>query len=477
MSDVERRLRAFWNGLDEAVRPVEVDEALRERVGEGPVKPLMGRAPRRSRWWPRWAMAAAGFAAVLAFGGVAWLLGAGGGTEPGDHVGSSSVVTTTAAATTTTEAAPVAVWEGIPSTIWARTPPPAAVCPQGAEAQAPGTVDQARPASDLSPAALATDPRLDLPRPDSDVWNNQAAAFDRHAGRVMLIDATGSTWAFDVCSNVWQELNPAVIPAGALGSSSIGGRGHLVYDVDSDRTIAIGEDEVGVYNAASNTWTIRSSLPEYLIGSAGAVYDPVSGLVIVQVLEQGVLAYDVDTDTWSRVGRVLVSHHMVYDPALGLWSPAEPEPDATPLLVGYMADTDQLVFLHGGETGTQLVDPRTGASTPLENPPFGYGAWGEAYYAVGTDTVYMFGENASMCRLDPEAGRWVCADWPGDPSIAHYQGFVARVGDSINGRIILIDGYCCGGFSSDLPEQHSYDVWAIDLETGEWTQLLAPVGE
>jgi hypothetical protein len=453
MRDVTCQLQDYWAEIASGLPEPSLEDALRESVGGGNVRPVQPRRPVRR--WPAWANAAVAFGLALLFGVVTWLLLPYGGNGQFVDEGPSVTTTETPASTIASPAA----WDSILSTTRAKTPPPAAACPEGADPDAPGPADQ--------------------PRPDSDIWNNQAAVFDRHAGRIIHIDPTGATWAFDVCTNTWQELDPAVIPAESRGSTPLSGRAELVYDVDSDRTVAFGDEAVAVYDAAGNTWTVRRKpLTFRHTASAGVVYDPVSGLIVLQVGGRGVVAYDVDTDTWTFVGNLsFCSMHMVYDPDAGLWSPAEPEP-CWPNLVGYASSTDELVFLEGGN---QLVNPRTGARAAIEDPPLApFSYWfpfGRANYAVGADTAYITSASpGEMCRLDAEYRSWTRVDVAADPTIDHYEGFAARVADPINHRIVLIDGYCCGGFSIDLPEQHSYDVWAIDMDTGRWVELLAPPG-
>ncbi len=449
MGDVQRRLREFWKGLDEAVTPVELDEVLRERIGDGPVRPVVTRWPYRPRK-QAWAIAAIGIVAAVALAGTALMLLDSDEAPPVRQEGATVTTATTLPSSTT---APPHTWNPILVTRRAKTPPPAATCPASANPQAPGPPDQARP--------------------DSDVWSNQAAAFDLHTGRVVHLDATGATWTFDVCTNTWQRLDPTVDPAesGPLYTALDDGS-ELVYDVDSDRTVSIGGEAVGVYDAGANTWTLRIKPAAYR-GSwqSGAVYDPISGLIIIQLQGSGLAAYDVDTDTWTDVGHLRCGLRMEYDPATDLWSPSEPEP-CYPVLAGYVADRDRLVFLGHGQT----VDPRTGDSFPLNPPPGGAGgAWGRFSYAVGTDTAYTFGEQ--VCRLVPGTLGWACSNLPLGRGIDHYDGFSARVADPINDRLVLIDGHCCGGFSDDTEPQHHADVWAIDYRTGAWTELLAPAGE
>jgi hypothetical protein len=130
------------------------------------------------------------------------------------------------AQTQPTVALPVGVWDSILSTTKAKPAPAAAVCLPGSTPDTPGSVGQERP----EPGWVG----------------NAAAAFDLHRGRVIYIDLLGDTWAFDVCTNTWTNLHPEGVHVGE-------GTG-LVYDVDSDRVIAVGE-HISVYDANENAWT------------------------------------------------------------------------------------------------------------------------------------------------------------------------------------------------------------------------------
>jgi len=346
-------------------------------------------------------------------------------------------------------------WNPILATTKAKTPPPTATCPARTDPNTPGPVDQ--------------------PLPQFDAWNNQAAAFDRHTGRIVFVDGNSETWTFDVCTNTWQQMHPTLIPTETghwyeLFGELTGLEGELVYDVDSDRTIAFESETVAVYNAATDTWTQRAKPTEYdpALPGLGAVYDPVSGLVILQTAEAGLVAYDVDTDVWTPVGVLRCSPFMVYDPDTDEWAPAEPVEGCSTHLVGYSAETDRLSFAHG-----MLVDPRSGESTQMDAPPGGVsGGFGVAVYATGTEDPYVFNEGG--CRLDPRTLDWGCVTLP-DFGIDH-GGFSARVGDPINNRLVLINGFCCARFDSDFPGETTGEVWATDLETGEWIELLARSG-
>ena len=162
--------------------------------------------------------------------------------------------------------------------------PLAASCPPGTDSNAPGPVDQQRP---------------------EDGWSgNLAAAFDQHTGRIVYVDTLGETWTFDVCTNTWHRMNSTGAMIGELSAG-------LVYDVNSDRTVALGWEHISVYDANTNTWTQPSNdtigIGDGLIVPMGAVYDPISGLIITTDLTDSYLetwAYDVDTNTWMLIGRL-----------------------------------------------------------------------------------------------------------------------------------------------------------------------------
>jgi hypothetical protein len=157
----------------------------------------------------------------------------------------------------------------------------------------------------------------DTPGPADQVRAGGAMAFDRRAGRiVMLAQAEGAdeavdpegwgasqTWIYDVCANTWQRIDPPEEPRGGWGSP---GPARLVYDADSDRTLAFAaDDEIWSYELAAGRWSRVGSLRIAADGAANTTYgtifyhDP-SGLVVVY---DGVSmwAYDVETDTLTEV--------------------------------------------------------------------------------------------------------------------------------------------------------------------------------
>jgi hypothetical protein len=296
------------------------------------------------------------------------------------------------------------------------------------------------------------------------------AAFDRHAGRIVWVDTLGETWTFDVCTNTWHRMNPTGAMIGELS-------GGMVYDVDSDLTVALGFEHISVYDASTNTWTQPSNdtigIGDGLIVPWGAAYDPVTGLIITSnhrwtsettPTYWEFWAYDVDTNEWTLLG------------------PLDMEPEAQDQLdfLGYSERLDRLIVAGGvdGEVGTILVDTRTGDVTvlPIESPVVDF-VWPNETYGAAGGTVFATTNTMDtphdICGFDANVKSWTaCFDIPGATQTDRHQRFDAMVGDPINQRLILING--SGGGWEGPRVTAGADVWTIDLDTGEWTQLLGP---
>jgi hypothetical protein len=321
-------------------------------------------------------------------------------------------------------------WDPILITVQAGEAPPAATCPEGTDPNTPGSVDQDRPMS-------------------VGVSNRQAA-FDRHLGRIMFVDWANETWTFDVCTNTWMNMNPQ--PATEASA--------VVYDVDSDVTVGFENDRIWVYDAGANNWTeqdVPTSDPTLDWPWGDVIYDPLSGLILSQTGDDPqtgnealtLMAYDVDTNTWTEVGTV-------------------EEPSS---FVGYSEELDKLVRYQILSNYGDLLDPRTGDIKPSPPTPDFGGAYGLIDYAADTDTPYVgIAEGEGICGLDPDTLGWQpCFDPDDGPVPRPLSGWSAIVGDSINNRLILINS------QTGLADPGGRDdVWAIDLDTGEWTEILAP---
>ncbi|MCU0478197.1 MAG: hypothetical protein MUE92_05570 [Chloroflexi bacterium] len=177
--------------------------------------------------------------------------------------------------------------------IVAHSPPAAATCPPGSDPSAPGPTHVAWP-------ALGT----------------TSMAFDRQSGKIVALvvfpQDQVQTWTFDVCTNAWQRQ----------GNGPDLGMPALVYDADSDRTVAFGRtgpldhvsDRVTAwsYDLEADRWlegTTSPALSAIRYAASGgsepskgfvATYHDPSGLVVVYDGTRG-LAYDVEADGWSVV--------------------------------------------------------------------------------------------------------------------------------------------------------------------------------
>jgi hypothetical protein len=308
----------------------------------------------------------------------------------------------------------------------------------------------------------------------------QAAAFDGSIGRIIYVDSRRRTWTFDVCTNSWHRMNPTGRMLGELS-------GGLVYDVDSEVTVALGFERVSVYDAATNTWTQPEDTGVLGFGGInpfGGVYDPVSGLVVTTAyrgeggsttdpIRLEAWSYDVDGNEWALIETLWTGDEhagVVTETDNGLvWSD----------LLGYSPEIDRFIFANPSNH-TALVDLRTGTKTVISTTTPGVGFWwpkaqygqaaGTAFVARGVATTagaWTNGFEDQICGFDPETEGWTtCFAMPGG---SKYAAYGAMIGDPVNNRLVLIHGiYGNWWVNSDNA------VWTIDLDTGETTELLGP---
>ena len=329
-------------------------------------------------------------------------------------------------------------------------------CPPGSTPDEPGPADQARP-------------------PD----NSPTMAFDRRAGRLVALAGTVTgpveTWTFDVCTNTWTRMHPNQEPLP-------GGFGQLVYDVDSDVTIASDSTRMWAYDLEANTWTEKGPFAPFADPGFPSLrfYDPVSGLVVAlgddgdpDTLGLELWSYEVETDTWTPIrqaNRLAVGPHYEF--------------------FAYDASVDRLVahanaWQPAGDGGrryeakTWLFDLRTGTWSPpgTTSPPFGYGGYyfslGEIAYDEAAQRTVLFSEG-QVIAYDAAADRWETLygtfNWPNACGVRpECRVQPSMVYDPINERLVVY-----GGNVHTAPEWWgpSDDVVAFDTRTREWTVLL-----
>lgn len=285
-----------------------------------------------------------------------------------------------------------------------------ASCPTGSDPDTPGPAGQARPPA---PTAISTD---------------RAMAFDRRAGRIVLLETQASraaprTWTFDVCTNTWEQKSPSGEPTA--------GRAWLAYDADSDRTVALVDlgapteraFETWIYDLGADRWTRGSDTPPIPVPedprspdwvlALGLLYHDPSGLVVFH--DGGHMwAYDLESDTWTAVRRRP-------DPALR----AEDGAPAGVSLMGYDIMRDRFVAY---------------ASRGLEDE-------------VGVPETWTF---------DPGLGTWRFEAGVDTPSIACGWGFAPECGAVFDPRTGLTVFLALGGNAAD----------AFDVGLGAWRTHL-----
>jgi hypothetical protein len=334
--------------------------------------------------------------------------------------------------------------------------------------------------------ATATCPNFSIPEVQgADTWpipylggaKRSRAVFDQHAGQVIYHDLE-RTWAFDVCTNTWTQLQDH--DEGALLWL-----GALVYDIDSDTTVSFGPEKVAVFDAVTGNST-EHAYPSGLHGISAAAYDPVSGLIVATTWEDQLLeAYDVDTNTWHEIGVIptpskqdsVELHSRVellgYSPAMDRFIAVIAELSAWPALP---------VKIPSGVT--LLVDPRTGTTSVIStrspgypfNPredSFRYGAtWQTA------DSAIVDRQGFSLCEFSAETLTWdTCHSPPHransidpDSRIPNRSDTFkpsAIVEDTINDRLLFL---ALGGYR--VPH-----IWEHDQKTNEWTHIPFAVTE
>ena len=293
-------------------------------------------------------------------------------------------------------------------------------------------------------------------------------AFDRRAGRFVALTGaltrSGETWTFDVCANTWTRMHP-----NGQAPPSTGG---LVYDVDSDVTIASDSSRIWAYDLEADTWTEMGRVPVEGGDVVLRFFDPFSGLVValgnsgdVGTPGLALWSYEVETDVWTPI-------HQANPPVIG------PQAES----FAFDASVDRLVAYAAPEpsgASTWLFDLRTGtwSATSAATPEFLFG-WGPGpaiAYDEAAERTVVSGQG-HWAAYDASADSW--ASTSVTPSADQACGSDPRcrpgyqmVYDPVNERLIAYGGTverttCVWGTADDL--------WAFDLGTGSWT-LLVPL--
>jgi N-acetylneuraminic acid mutarotase len=197
-----------------------------------------------------------------------------------------------------------------------------------------------------------------------DSKNDKIVLFGGAIERPHGISLLNDTWVYDVKTNVWTEKAPSISP---------GSRFHhtLVYDSDLQKIILFGGcseagyvSDMWIYDAAANTWTLRSpSGPIPSVRRTAGAYDDHNRKFIIF---GGANTWQLFDDTWA------------YDPMTNVWLQMHP-PTCPAHRYGHSMvfdTTSNVTLLFGG----------------LE-PYGGYDGW--SYERFHNDTwIYDFGIDA-----------------------------------------------------------------------------------
>ena len=358
----------------------------------------------------------------------------------------------------------IAAESDILATTKAKPLPAQATCPAGSNPDALGPAGQQRPLVVIEGASMA---------------------FDSHAGRIVLFAETNAdawrTWTLDVCANTWQRMRPSDPPPAPTEEAPV----QLVYDADSDRTLAFADTgRIWGYDLADDRWSKIGWFPDargiwrsppggfQWRGGIAAVYHDPSGLVIVY---DGVTmwAYDVEANALAKV-------RQRPDPSRPAGSGS---PDGTvefsKISLAYDSRNDLLVAhvvpKENAQPETWTFDPGTGTwrlelagATPEMALVGGY-VWPE----VGTRGVFdkasgltLFNERRDnqLHEYDAAQRTWRTLPTFRDRGTDSWCSSVPPVFDSLNGRIVC---YVRGYFEPSA-------VSAFTATTGEWRWLLEP---
>jgi hypothetical protein len=351
--------------------------------------------------------------------------------------------------------------------------------PPTAEIDLAGVRAHALPQPATCPAS--SDPNR--PGPAHRPWpaaGTTSMAFDLQSGKIVAVVALGDgsqTWTFDICSNTWAQggAGPDVwMPT-------------LVYDADSDRTVALdltgrpsatsGRVAVWSYDLEANQWLAGAASPVLTqtrasaagpdapkYGFAAAYHDP-SGLVVVYDGTRA-WAYDVEVDEWSAVR----------------WEEDWVRPSYVyPMTLAYDPVRDRFVLnvkgtirpenYDGTGNGTVTLDPVTGRdvySRPGLGFPCGWGGLCSSVFDQTTDQVVWTDGRTHVEAWDPASdtyGAWETLYYVGgsDATATPWCEGSPPAADSLNGRIV-----CRGPAGS---------VAAFTPATREWQWLLEPSGD
>lgn len=312
---------------------------------------------------------------------------------------------------------------------------------------------------------LNTDFWMDMnPATRPSVRGRHTMAYDAQSDRMVVFGGFGTgelgdTWAYDLNANRWTSMNPAAPPSARFDSA-------MVYDSESDRVVLFGGNATGIlnetwaYDLNTNTWTNMSPVtPPSARFAPAMAYDSQSDRTILFGGNDGTAdlddtwAYDLNINTWTNLSLATMPsprhrHAMAYD-----------------------SQSDRVILFGGTGAnvfGTWSYDFETNTWTdmnPAVRPANRYRH--TMAYDLRADQIILFGGNNGTAALDDtwaydvNNNTWTSKDPPDGPS-ARYRHAAAY--DSESERVVLFGGF--NPASAALG-----DTWAFDFNANTWTDV------
>ena len=245
----------------------------------------------------------------------------------------------------------------------------------------------------------------------------------------------GTHWAFDLDSGTtWrtttggQLLAPMPNPRNHMGGVALNGKLYAIGGQYKGQQSTAPQNEVDIYNPATNTWTQAAPMPRPIGHVTANVFARNGRVVVVSGL---------------TTNSVPIANVIEYDPSTNTWNELPPLPSGRQSPVSGLVG-DQMVAtcgLNGSlQTQTWVTDTTTSTSGTWYNGPSLPIAAGEVASGVINNVLYVVGAatNATMA-YDLSTGIWRSDLAPRPLSGDHHGAEV------INGKFYLFGGLNGGG--------------------------------
>lgn len=299
--------------------------------------------------------------------------------------------------------------------------------------------------------------------------SGHAMAYDAGSDRVILFGGytgtySGETWAYDFETDAWTEMNPPSRPSRRTGPA-------MAYDAQSDRAILLGgfgvawfSSETWAYDFGADNWTQMA--PAFELAFAAMAYDAESdrsivfgGSVFGPIPVDSTLAFDFESNTWT----------MTY--------PAYRPPGRSRHAMAYDSVSDRVILV-GGDVGpgepwvtTWAYDFNSDTWSRLTpwNPPAPRLGLAMAYDAQSQAIVLFGGWWDGTSFDDTWAYDGAAVEWTYRTPAPRFRRGHAMGYDAQSNRIILF-----GGEVKQARSQYDDETWTYDFESNLWTNMNPP---